>query len=41
MVFPKDDLHGDIFASVLFIQWIFVRSCELVDISQILFITHC
>ena len=41
MVFPKDDLHGDLFASVLFIQWIFFGSCELADISQMSFITHC
>ena len=34
MVFAEDKLHCDIFALVLFIQLIFVRSCKLVDISH-------
>ena len=37
MVFSEDELHCDIFAPVLFIQWIFVRSCELENISHELF----
>ena len=41
MVFLEDDLHGDIFSLVLFIQWIFFGPYELVNISQMLFITHC
>ena len=34
MVFAEDELHYDIFALVLFIQWIFIRPCKLADISQ-------
>ena len=37
MVFAKDELHCDIFALMLFIQRIFVRPCELEDISQAYF----
>ena len=40
MVFAKDEIHCDIFAPVLFIQWIFVEPCELVDISQVLFFIY-
>ena len=37
MFFAEDELHCDIFALVLFIQWIFVGSCELENISHELF----
>ena len=37
MVFAKDEFYCDIFAPVLFIQWIFVEPCELVNISHVLF----
>ena len=37
MVFAEDELHYDSFALVLFIQHIFIRPCELVDISQAYF----
>ena len=37
MVFTEDELHCDIFALVLIIQWIFVGPYELVDISLALF----
>ena len=40
MVFSKDDLYCDIFAPVLFIQWIFIGPCELKDISLVLFSIH-
>ena len=42
MVFTYDKLHCDIFALVLFIQWIFVEPCKLANISLILFFfIHC
>ena len=37
MVFTEDELHCDIFAVVLIIQWIFVGPCELANISHVLF----
>ena len=37
MVFDEDELYCDIFALVLFIQWIFVEPCELANISHVLF----
>ena len=37
MIFAKDELQYDIFAQILFIQWIFVEPCELADISPALF----
>ena len=37
MAFIEDELHCDIFALVLIIQRIFVGSCELTIISQVLF----
>ena len=39
MVFSKDELHCDIFAPVLFIQWIFVEPYELTKISHVLFLS--
>ena len=38
--FLEDDLHGDILASILFIQWIFVGPCELANISRMLTIAR-
>ena len=37
MIFTEDELYCDIFAPILFIQWIFVKPCELADISQAYF----
>ena len=38
MVFDENELHCDIFSLALFIQWIFVASCKLIDIPRILFL---
>ena len=37
MVFAEDELHCDIFAPILFIQWIFVEPYKLANISQVQF----
>ena len=42
MVFAKDALQCDSFALILIIQQIFVRPCELANISQaFFFFVHC